>query len=446
MIKNSKWLSFVWIFVGGTLLFACGYYYGLKESRKVVDSYPDVSPDQSEKLRNNVSNSQNTSQAFVADRSTVSPNKLDSIVSLGISKSLGGIQEILQEFQNETNPVYKFSKLGEAMKQLNKDNLSETLEVFESIPFGFENMQEYRMLLYAWSQFDPYGAIDYCKSRASGMGAGFAVAGVLEGWAARNPEKALGWVEKPENQGMARLYNFGLIKGWASTDLEGASEYVLKMEGGDEVGKLIGTLTEFYSKRGFSEASRWAEEIENPKLKEAAFTKLSRSLARDKPQEMANWLAPHAEGNYAIKAFEGLGTRWSETDPQAAINYFSELPEGKVQEVGVKSVIGNWAKQDPLAAGNWLNEQPPSPQIDSALANYASTVSRDDGASAMEWAVSISEEKLQQKTIRSVGQEWYRQDKDAVETWLPESGLPEDLQKSIRNPPKKNWWQSLRDL
>ena len=122
------------------------------------------------------------------------------------------------------------------------------------------------------------------------------------------------------------------------------------------------------------------------------------------------------------------------------------MPEGKVQEVGVKSVIGNWAKQDPLAAGNWLNEQPPSPQIDSALANYASTVSRDDGASAMDWAVSISEEKLQQKTIRSVGQEWYRQDKDAVETWLPESGLPEDLQKSIRNPPKKNWWQSLRDL
>jgi hypothetical protein len=161
---------------------------------------------------------------------------------------------------------------------------------------------------------------------------------------------------------------------------------------------------------------------------------------------MANWLASHAEGNYAIKAFEGLGTRWSETDPESAIEYFSELPEGKVQEVGVKSVIGNWAKQDPLAAGNWLNEQPPGPRLDSSLANYASTVSRDDGASAMEWAVSISEEKLQQKTIRSVGQEWYRQDKDAVETWLPESGLPEDLQKSIRNPPKKNWWQSLRDL
>lgn len=82
-----------------------------------------------------------------------------------------------------------------------------------------------------------------------------------------------------------------------------------------------------------------------------------------------------------------------------------------------------------MAAGTWLNEQPAGPRLDSALASYASTVSRDDAGSAMEWAVSISEEKLQQKTIRSVGQEWYRQDKDAVETWLPESGLSEDLQK-----------------
>ena len=89
----------------------------------------------------------------------------------------GGIREILDQFLNETNPVYKYATLAEAMQQLNPDNLEETLEVFESIPFGFESMQEYRMLFYAWSQFDPYGAIDYCKSRASGMGAGFAVSG-----------------------------------------------------------------------------------------------------------------------------------------------------------------------------------------------------------------------------------------------------------------------------
>ena len=446
---ESKFWLYAYVTLGGALLFAGGYYLGLSgkadtkiESQNFVsdqkkkESAKEVQQEELEAITNPIS-------LKTAFDSSVKVSETNFPME---ERQRGEIREILDQFVNETNPVYKYATLAEAMQQLNRDNLDETLEVFESITFGFENMQEYRMLLYAWSQFDPYGAIDYCNSRASGMGAGFAVSGVLEGWAARNPEEALKWVEKPENQGMSKLYNFGLIKGWASADLEGASEYVLTMEGGDEVEKLAGTLVEFYNKRGFGQASSWAEKIENPKLKEAAFTKLSRSLARDQPEQMASWLGQHAEHKYATKAFENLGLRWSETDPESAIDYFSALPEGKNQELGVKNIIGNWAKKDPLAAGTWLNEQPAGPRLDSALASYASTVSRDDAGSAMEWAVSISEEKLQQKTIRSVGQEWYRQDKDAVEAWLPESGLSEDLQKSIRNPPKKNWWQSLRDL
>ena len=132
-------------------------------------------------------------------------------------------------------------------------------------------------------------------------------------------------MEKPENQGMAKLYNFGLIKGWASTDLDGASEYVMNMEGGDEVEKLAGTSQNFTTNVALEKASSWAEEIENPKLKEAAFTKLSRSLARDQPEQMASWLEQHSDKKYATKAFENLGLRWSETDPESAIDYFSEI-------------------------------------------------------------------------------------------------------------------------
>lgn len=266
---ESRFWLYAYVSLGGAVLFASGYYLGLSgendtkiEAQKFV-SYQNIKESPKDLQRPGVKVVSQPSASSMGFDSTVdeSNNPVEE-------RQRGGIREILDQFVNETNPVYKYATLAEAMKQLNPDNLEETLEVFESIPFGFENMQEYRMLLYAWSQFDPYGAIDYCKSRASGMGAGFAVSGVLEGWASRSPQEALAWVEKPENQGMAKLYNFGLIKGWASTDLEGASEYVMNMEGGDEVEKLAGTLAEFYNKRGFGEASRWAEEIENPKLKD----------------------------------------------------------------------------------------------------------------------------------------------------------------------------------
>jgi hypothetical protein len=242
---------------------------------------------------------------------------------------------------------------------------------------------------------------------------------------------------------MAKLHNFGLVRGWAATDLEGANQYVIEMKGGDEVGKLVKILADEYYKRGFGEASSWAEQLKDTKLKEAAFSSLSRGLSRDQPERISSWLETHADKGYAVKAFENLGKRWSETDPEAAINFFSDLPSGKTQEIGVKSVIGNWAKKDPLTAGQWLNNRPAGAELDSALSVYASTVSNEDGGMAMEWAISISQEKLQQQTIRKVGQQWYRQDKAAVDLWLPESGLSQEMMKSIRNPPKKNWWQQL---
>jgi len=42
-----------------------------------------------------------------------------------------------------------------------------------------------------------------------------------------------------------------------------------------------------------------------------------------------------------------------------------------------------------------------------------------------------------------VGQNWYRQDKETVDAWLPESDLPPETQKAIQSPPKQNWWQKL---
>ena len=427
--------------LGILVVFSGGFYLG----SSLDSSSPDLSPSQESPrinpsgMRKDTGLKTENAESTQSDLGSSMP-KGKALVTPSESERM---RILLRQIRTENNPITRFAALTQAMKDLNPDNLPQALELFESIPFGFENAQDYRMLLYAWSQFDPLGAIDYCKSRASGIGAGFAVSGVLEGWAARDPESAKAWVEDPENSGMAKLHNFGLVRGWAATDLEGANQYVTEMKGGDEVGKLVKILADEYYKRGFGEASSWAEQLKDTKLKEAAFSSLSRGLSRDQPERISSWLESHADQGYAVKAFENLGKRWSETDPEAAINFFSDLPSGKTQEIGVKSVIGNWAKKDPLIAGQWLNNRPAGPELDSALSVYASTVSNEDGGMAMEWAISISQEKLQQQTIRKVGQEWYRQDKEAVDLWLPDSGLSQEMMKSIQTPPKKNWWQQL---
>lgn len=441
--KSSKKLSGVFLLLVGAALFLFGYYLGLPKSS--IDN-KDVASDEfvtKQEVEFRSKNQNPSTELMDRDVPLSNSDEEEEVKELTSTKSL---EEMLLSAQSETNPIKRSAAFARAFENLNRDNIGQALKAFESLPMGFENMQEYKMLLYSWSQFDPLAAIDYCKTRASGIGAGFATSGVLEGWANRDPESARAWVEDPENAGMAKLYNFGLVKGWANRDLEGATAYVMNLKGGEEVSKLVGILTDRHHREGgFGQASSWAEELPDPKLKEGAFMNLSRTFARDRPEEVAEWLETHANEKYSAKAFENLGRKWSETDPASSIDYFSNLPDGKSQEVGIKSSISNWAKQDPLAAGDWLNERESGPKLDSALAAYANTVSLKDGGAAMEWAISISDPKLQQATIKKVGQEWYRQDKESVETWLPNSGLGEAEQKNIRNPPKKSWWQSMHE-
>jgi hypothetical protein len=443
--KSSKKWSGVFLVLVGAALFLFGYYLGLPQP--LIDNNEIASEELPQKPSVELQSKNIKPSTKSSDRDRdVQENEEEVEEEVKKLSSPKSLEQMLLAAQSETNPIKRSAAYARAFENLNQDNIGQALKAFESLPMGFENMQEYKMLLYAWSQFDPLAAIDYCKGRASGIGAGFATAGVLEGWANRDPESARAWVEDPANAGMAKLYNFGLIKGWANRDLQGATDYVMGLEGGEEVGKLVGIITEsFIRAGGFSQASTWADALPNAKLKEGALMNLSRSFSRDRPEDVAGWLESHANEKYSAKAFENLGKRWSETDPESSIDYFSNLPDGKSQEVGIKSSISNWAKQDPLSAGDWLNERESGPKLDSALAAYASTVSTKDGGAAMEWAISISDQKLQQSTIKKVGQEWYRQDKDAVEAWLPSSGLSKTAQKSIRNPPKKNWWQSLNE-
>ena len=451
--KSSKKLSGVYLLLVGFALFLFGYYLGLPESS--IDNNKIASEELPSKSSVDLQSKNNkpSTKSFDRDRD-VKVNEEDEEKELKNLASPKSLEQMLLAAQSETNPIKRSAAYARALENLNQDNIGQALKAFESLTFWPENRSEYEMLFYSWSQFDPVAAIGYCNSRVSRIGGG-AASEVLEDWANRDPESARAWVEDPENVGgMDKFYQFSLLKGWANRDLQGATDYMIGLAGGEELrmfydrssyfDMIVASITEsFVRPGGFSQGSIWADALPNAKLKEVALWRLGERFSRDRPEEVARWLESHANEKYSARAFQYLGDNWSKTDPESSIDYFSNLPDGKSQEVGIKSSISNWAKQDPLSAGDWLNERESGPQLDSALAAYASTVSIKDGGAAMEWAISITNKKLQHKTIEKVGQEWYRQDKDSVEVWLPSSGLSETAQKRIRNPPKKSWTDSF---
>jgi hypothetical protein len=422
----------------GAIAFAGGYFLGIDRETPVPTTENLSNKIGGQKGANEFSDRRNQEREF-----TKSVSEMVDLVLEQADGEKESIGDLLFRARGESSPIARLSAFAEALSDLNEENLEEVLEAYESMPFGFEHMQEYRMLLYAWGQFDGVGAIEYCNKRASGIGAGFATTGVLEGWASRDPDSAKAWIESPENAGLARLYNMGLVKGWASQDLQAASRYVEGLEKGEEVGRLVSVLSNEYYKQGFGPAAQWAEGLADEKMKEAAFANLSRQVSRDNPETVAEWLQDHVDQPYAVKSFENLGKRWSETEPESAMGYFEELPEGEARNEGVEGIMENWAKKDPQAAGEWLNEKEVGPELDPVLSTYARVVSSKNGAAAMNWAMAISEPELQTKTVTQVGQNWYRQDQETVDAWLPQSELPPETQKAIQSPPKQNWWQKL---
>ena len=181
------------IVIGVTLVasiaFAGGYFLGLDR---------DSSLDAFKTLRKTVAQQKDSIQAYQkqARERNAKEEKVRPAAAIPeadrpkTTTARKSVRELLFQARAESNPIARLSAFAEALADLNEDNLDEVLEAYDSMPFGFEHMQEYRMLLYAWGQFDPTGAIEYCNKRASGMGAGFATTGVLEGWASRDPDSA----------------------------------------------------------------------------------------------------------------------------------------------------------------------------------------------------------------------------------------------------------------
>jgi len=357
--------------------------------------------------------------------------------------SSDGVRSLLRKALNDANPITRSATFASLLSDLSPQNIDAVLDVYEDIPMGFENMHEYQLLLFGWAKFDPQGAIDYCKERATGIGAGFATSGVLHGWASENPRAALAWVQAPENVGMSKLYNFGLVRGWASKDLPEATAYVAGLEKGGDRHELVKILTREQLKKGFSPTRLWVESIDDQDMKKSAFTNLTQQRSREHPVAVASWLKEHAGEAYAEGSLQRLGDNWGQRDPAAAALFFDELPAGEGRTGGMKEVVKHWTKEDPEATGNWINQKDPSPEMDPVVAAYAKEVSKADGAGAMKWAVTITEPKLQEEVVTSVGHNWYRQDKDSVESWLPQSGLAEETQNAIRKPPKQGWFEKL---
>ncbi len=90
-----------------------------------------------------------------------------------------------------------------------------------------------------------------------------------------------------------------------------------------------------------------------------------------------------------------------------------------------------WAGRDATAAGEYRTTREPSPARDSAVEEFSTTLSREEPATAIKWAETISNEETRTDALTQVARSWYYRDREAATQWLETSGLPEESVQAV---------------
>lgn len=86
----------------------------------------------------------------------------------------------------------------------------------------------------------------------------------------------------------------------------------------------------------------------------------------------------------------------------------------------------SWTEGDFRAANTWVNSLPQGRPRDAAVAGFAPVAARLDGASAVDWALTINDPAQRQSTLDAVSRTWKTREPAAAAAYLRDNGIEAD--------------------
>ena len=344
----------------------------------------------------------------------------------------GFSQVALDEALADRDWVNRTTGFSGQVRHLNPNNLEAVLETIDRSPADLTH-DEMRLLMHAWTRFDPEAAFEYAlfapeaeKRRMAGA--------VIYGWAQRDPLAARGALLGIQNTDLEQWLEERFVLGWISGGgLGEAHAYVEALPASKRRELLVSQIAQVLARQGAGVVIDWAEGVDSDELgfKKTVFSKASGALAEyHRPQAMA-WVTEqygqrHAEGSARLVALN-----WAESDPDAAFEWLASLPPGEEKTQTVGFVFAYWLKTQPEKAAAWLEATESSEALDPAVRAVALARGAKDPAAGLQWARRIHDPGNRERVMVKIGQVWIRTDPEAAKMWLAVSGLPRAAHKSI---------------
>jgi hypothetical protein len=275
---------------------------------------------------------------------------------------VGAIEAEIETALRATDPVERAWRVGRALRSMRVADASRVGALLDAKRDEWTHY-EVRLLMWAWAQADPPGALAEAIDWSPHMRAA-ATYVAARAWARADP--------------LAAQQALALARGWIeSEDFDGALAFVQEhfrsiVTQEDLVDYLMQQMVE---RRGLDATFRWAEAArdrgEERRDLSILFRKAARAGAAKDPGATSRWL-DEVEGHpsYLDRARRAAAVVWGRADAPAALAWLLAQAPGSRRHSGIVTVISDWHQRDPEALAMWLSQRADSgdPDIEAAVA------------------------------------------------------------------------------
>lgn len=332
----------------------------------------------------------------------------------------------LESIINNPDPLDRAESWLRYVKGLDSTEIADVVASFRNKGLVRDNLSEYSMLLTAWANYDPVGALDYASENT---GTPFARQTILTSWATKDPVAALEWAKTNHEGDEANPWMVGVIRGIAANNPDQATALMNAMPYSRERGEALDAVQGQYMKQGPQAARVWALSIEDERLRAGAIGRVASDLARVDPIGTADWLlANPSEG--ATRAMSRVMERMAESDPEAAMTYFHGITDESVKGRAFAGLAEEMGETDPLAAARFIDANP-SFATDDVYEEFIWNARRQDPVLGAQAIGSIRSADRQNRAYRQYIGHWLRRDYEAAVNWVGQNQLPQSVQRSV---------------
>jgi len=245
-------------------------------------------------------------------------------------------------------------------------------------------------------------------------------------------KKALLWVNGLPEGPAKRAALAVILKKWGELDGPAAAAYAETILAGSGSPQLL-----VASLRG------WGQANPDASIQYTQGLAISDGVCRDITREiLGDWADrdPVAAANYAtatpIDVGRGGATplvaqRWSRQDPEAAARWALDLPEGRDKYRALDALVRNWSDLDIKSAAGFVTSRPAGPDREVLVSTLAREVSKSDPVAGLQWASTLSDPLMQERTTLGVLWHTARQDAAAARQLVETSSLSTEVKAAV---------------